>query len=123
MEEPTSISLRYENLTLSSASVRERDTLHVELDVTNSGARAGAEVVQFYVRPPQGPKRVLRAFRRIPLGAGAKERVSVDLAVTDLAHYDPKSKRNVVDPGSYELLVGASSADIRSRATFEVTPR
>ncbi len=115
-------SFRYDGLKLSSTTVREEGKLRVELDVTNTGARPGAEVIQIYVRPPQGPKQVLRAFRRVQLGAGAKEHVSIDLAIADLAHYDAKAKRDVVDPGSYEVLVGASSADIRHRAKFDVAP-
>jgi len=74
------------------------------------------------VRPPSGPKLVLRAFRRITIAAGERVHVSIDLPVRDLARYDPKSKRAVVDSGRYELLVGASSADVRKRASFEVIP-
>jgi beta-glucosidase len=113
---------RYENLTLSPSSVRTGGTLRIELDLANTGARAGTEVVQVYARPPRGPKQVLRAFRRVTLDAGKKERVSFDLAVLDLARYDSSAKQNVVDPGRYELLVGASSGDIRQRGWFEVLP-
>jgi hypothetical protein len=50
--------------------------------------------------------------------AGARQRVAIDLPVEALARYDGQSKREVVDPGRYELLVGASSTDIGHRATF-----
>ena len=113
---------QYQNLALSPGAVRTGDTLRIEFDVANKGARSGAEVTQVYVRPPRGPKQVLRAFRRVTLDAGAKQHVSIDLAVAELAHYDTAAKRDVVDPGRYELLVGASSADIRQRASFEVAP-
>jgi beta-glucosidase len=113
---------RYQKLALSPAAVRQDGTLRIELDVTNTGARPGAEVVQVYVRPPRGPKKVLRAFRRVPLGPGAKAHLSFDLAADDLAHHDTKFKRSVVDPGRYELLVGASSGDIRQTAIFDVVP-
>jgi beta-glucosidase len=63
---------------------------------------------------------VLRAFRRVSLDAGGKTHVSSELRVADLAHYDAKSQKNVVDPGRYEVMVGASSSDIRLRATFDV---
>jgi len=82
--------------------------------------RPGTEVTQIYVRPPRGPKKVLRAFRRLALDAGRKTRVSIDLKVAALSHYDAKSERYVVDPGTYALMVCASSADVRNRATFEV---
>jgi beta-glucosidase len=116
-------SFRYSNLVLASTTVRNDATLRIEFDLTNAGARAGAEVAQIYVKPPQGPKQVLRAFRRVPLEGGATEHVSIELAIPEFAHYDVKSQRAVVDPGRYEVLVGASSADIRQRAAFDVAPR
>lgn len=112
---------RYEKLSLGPTSVRPGETLRIELDVANTGARAGAEVVQVYVRPPRGPRRVLRAFRRVALDKGTHSHLSIDLAVGDLSHYDPEAKHEVVDPGRYEIEVGASSADIRLQAAFDVT--
>jgi beta-glucosidase len=113
-------NFRYENLAVSPPAARDGGTLRVEFDITNTGARSGTDVAQVYVRPPQGPKKVLRAFRRVSLDAGGKTHVSSELRVADLAHYDAKSQKNVVDPGRYELMVGASSSDIRLRATFDV---
>jgi beta-glucosidase len=113
---------QYQNLAVSPAKATDRGVLRVEFDIANSGARAGADVAQVYVRPPRGPKQVLRAFQRVSLDPGKKQHVSLELAVTDLAHYDAQAKRSVVDPGRYELLLGASSADIRQRATFDVAP-
>jgi beta-glucosidase len=72
------------------------------------------------VRPPRGPRKVLRGFRRVALAAGSSSHVSLELAVADLGHYDAKSKRNVVDPGRYELAVGSSSSDRRLAASFDV---
>jgi beta-glucosidase len=112
---------QYEELSLAPTSVRPGETLRIELDVANTGARAGAEVVQVYVRPPRGPRRVLRAFQRVPLAERSRTHLSIDLAVDDLSHYDPGAKRNVVDPGRYAIEVGASSADIRLQAAFDVT--
>ncbi|MGC4092669.1 MAG: glycoside hydrolase family 3 C-terminal domain-containing protein [Polyangiaceae bacterium] len=111
---------RYERLALSPTSARDSDTLHVEFDVVNAGARAGADVAQVYVHPPSGPQKVLRAFRRVQLEAGQKTRVAIELPVAELAHYDVAAKRAVVDAGRYELLLGASSVDIRARTSFDV---
>ncbi len=112
----------YGRLLLSSTTVRPDGTLRVEFDLANVGARAGAEVAQVYVHPPHGPKKVLRAFRRVALERGAKTHVAIDLSIRDLAHYDASAKRDVVDPGHYELTVGGSSADVRQRAPFDVAP-
>ena len=113
----------YANLAVSPSSVPQNGTLRIEFDLANTGARPGAEVAQVYVRPPRGPKKVLRAFRRVALDAGKKTHVTIDLAVNDLAHHDAAAGRAVVDPGSYELMLGASSSDIRQRAKFDVVAR
>jgi beta-glucosidase len=113
---------RYDNLALSTARTGPGSTIRIDFDLTNVGARPGAEVAQVYVRPPRGPKKVLRAFRRVALDPGAKTHVSMKLSIPDLGHYHAQTKREVVDPGRYELMLGASSADIRQMATFDVTP-
>jgi beta-glucosidase len=115
-------SFRYESLNVSPNVPKRGDTLTIAFDLENTGARAGTEVAQVYVRPPKGPKQVLRAFRRVALDAKKKARVSLEVKVTDLAHHDAKSQKNVVDEGRYELLVGSSSADIRQRASFDIGP-
>jgi beta-glucosidase len=112
----------YGHLSLSGTTVRPNGTLRAEFDLANAGARAGAEVAQVYVHRPRGPKKALCAFRRVALERGAKTRVAIELSIRDLAHYDPEAKRDVVDPGRYELTVGGSSADVRQRATFDVAP-
>lgn len=113
-------SFRYERLVVPSPTLREGGTLRVEFDLTNSGARSGSEIAQVYVRPPRGPKKLLRAFRRVTLDAGKSSHVVIDLAANDLGRYDVRSQRNVVDPGRYELWVGGSSTDRRQTATFDV---
>jgi beta-glucosidase len=112
----------YGQLSLSGTTVRPGGTVRVEFDLANVGARAGAEVAQVYVHPPRGPRKALRAFRRLALERDAKTHVAIELSIRDLAHYDPDAKRDVVDPGRYELTVGGSSADVRQRATFDVAP-
>jgi beta-glucosidase len=113
-------TFQYAGLSLSTTTARPDGTLRVEFDLSNAGARPGSEIAQIYVRPPHGPKEELRAFRRVALDPGAHARVAVDLPMRDLAHFDAQAKREVVDPGSYELLVGGSSADVRLRARFDV---
>ncbi|MDH5822531.1 glycoside hydrolase family 3 C-terminal domain-containing protein [Luteimonas sp. RD2P54] len=103
------------------------DALTVQVDVTNAGARAGEEVVQLYLRAvdPQRERarRELRGFQRIALQPGETRAVSFTVApATDLRHYDEAAGAYAVDPGQYEAEIGASSADIRTRARFDVTP-
>ncbi|MFI1437602.1 glycoside hydrolase family 3 protein [Streptomyces fructofermentans] len=95
-----------------------------EVDVTNTGTRAGDEVVQLYthqrVSRDKQPLRQLEAFRRVSLEPGRTRTVRLPLAEEDLAHWDVTRSRWVVEGGTYDIAVGASAGDIRSRATLAV---
>lgn len=115
----------YADLHLGRARVGIGDEMKLSLQVSNKGARAGDEVVQLYLRqvgPGHGRAlKELRGFQRITLQPEETRRV--EFAITperDLRFYDEQGKRYAVDPGAYEVQVGASSGDIRARATFEV---
>jgi beta-glucosidase len=99
-------------------------TVDVTVRVTNTGPRAGAEVVQLYTRQRESrdkqPLRQLRAFERVELRPGEARDVRLRLPVADLAHWDVTREREVVEASRYDLLVGASSADIRERASIRV---
>ncbi|MGY0490568.1 glycoside hydrolase family 3 C-terminal domain-containing protein [Streptomyces sp. WG-D5] len=93
------------------------DTAEVTFTVTNTGGRTADEVAQLYVRAVDAavprPRRQLVAHRRLTLAEGASERVTFRVPVADLGHWDVARDRWSVADGSYELLVGASSEDIR----------
>jgi beta-glucosidase len=99
--------------------------LEVSLKVRNAGSRDGAEVVQLYVRKVGSdvdrPEQELKAFRRVELRRGEAWPISFALDKSALAYYDPAKRAWVAEPGTYEVLVGASSRDIRARGTFELT--
>ena len=94
--------------------------VRVSLQVTNTGAREGTEVVQLYAAAPAGgpqrPAQELRAFRRIRLSPGETGTVVLDLPPGSLARFDPAAGAWVTDPGTYELRAGSSSRDIRLTA-------
>lgn len=98
-------------------------TATVSVEVANSGARAGAEVVQLYVADRLSsistPVRELRGFAKVRLEPGERRRVSFALAPEDLALLSLDG-RWVVEPGAFDLLVGASAADIRARGELVV---
>jgi beta-glucosidase len=98
---------------LSAASMGPRDTLHVRVSVTNTGKVAGDEVVQLYVRDDVAtvtrPVQELRGFQRVSLAPGESRVVEFPLDVRDLAFYD-LDMRHVVEPGSFTVFVGTSSA-------------
>ena len=93
--------------------------------MTNTGDRAGSEVVQIYVRDEQAavprPDKELKAFAKVALAPGETRTVSHELDMRALAWFDPGSGAWRADAGGFEVLVGASAADIRARAAFRLT--
>ena len=91
----------------------------VSVDVTNTGAVDGEEVVQVYVQYPGSkvvrPQKQLRGFRRVSIPAGQTLRVEIPIAAKDLAYWSPEQHDWVVEKGRVRFLAGASSADIRCR--------
>ena len=96
----------------------------VKVDVENTGSRAGDEVVQLYVHAVnpsvKRPIQELRGFRRIELAPKQKQSVTFVLPPDDLAFYDVKTKKFVVEPGAYDIMVGSSSDDIRLKDKLQV---
>jgi beta-glucosidase len=108
----------YANLTVTpvAGSSGGSPRWDVSVDVTNTGARAGAAVPQVYVASPAGavarPPRELKGFTKIVLQPGETRRVSIPLTGRSLAYYDVAGKGWRADQGTYRVLVGNSSADI-----------
>jgi len=115
----------YANLRTKSTTLAPGGTLDVSLDLTNTGNRAGDEVVQLYVRYPESkvdrPQKQLRAFERVTLAPGATKVVTLHLAAADLAYWETKRHAWVVEPGRVELLAGPSSADADLKLRRAVT--
>jgi beta-glucosidase len=100
-------------------------TVTVGVDVTNTGRRAGTEVVQVYARAvaPRRPRprRALAGFARVSLAPGETAAVTVAVPVAALAYWDVAAHRMTVDPGEYELTAGPSSAETATAARLTVT--
>jgi beta-glucosidase len=108
----------YSDLRLDRPALGADDTLGVAVTVKNVGPRAADEVVQLYARAVAPtvpmPRHELRGFERVPLRPGEERRVSFALKpARDFTHYDVARKAYRVEPGVYEVQVGASSRDIR----------
>ena len=97
----------------------EDGVVRVAVDVTNTGAVDGDEVVQVYVQYPRSrpwrPERQLRGFKRVSVPAGQTVCVEIPVAVQDLKYWSEKDHAWTLAPGRYRFLAGASSADIRCR--------
>jgi beta-glucosidase len=100
---------------------RKGSDVVVEVDVTNTGPRRGAEVVQVYVCRPgsqiERPEKELKAFEKIWLDPGQSTRIDLHLGDHAFRHWDVSEGQWQIEPGEVEVLVGASSREIRLRGT------
>ena len=111
------------NLRLSTQSVSKNGSVTATVDLANTGARKGDDVVQLYIHDPVAsisqPVRRLRGFQRVTLAPGAKQTVSFSLDKSDFGFYDNRGKF-VVEPGSIDVYAGDSSnADLTQSFTVE----
>ncbi len=112
---PFGFGLSYTSFAYSGfRAERAGDAVRATVTVANTGARAGEEVVQIYVRAPGSPveraRRELKAFARVHLEPGASAPVTLQIPVSELAWYDEK-RGWVVEPGRYLLLAGRDAED------------
>lgn len=117
-------SFAFENLAVTPERVATDGSVQVTVDVVNTGARAGDEVVQLYTRTDGAsvtrPVQELRGFQRVSLQPRERKTVVFDLAVEQLAYYD-REMQLVVEPAMVQVMVGASSAHLPLTATFAIT--
>ena len=96
----------------------------VTLTVTNTGTRAGMEIVQLYVAKPDAkifrPAQELKGFAKVPLRPGESRTVAIPLDDKAFRYWNTQTNRWEVEAGQYELRVGASSADIRLTAAVDI---
>ncbi len=116
----------YRNLRLSSKTLGSGGKVTASVDLTNSGSRDGDEVVQGYVHVAAGtvirPVKQLVNFDRLHLKAGETRTVSFELSHEDqaLGYWDEDEYEFVVPPGEVDLMVGASSADIKLKGRIQL---
>lgn len=115
----------YSDLKLSADSIEDTDTLTVSFKVKNTGERAGAEVAEVYVRDREStifrPEKEFKGFQKVFLEAGEEKEVSVTLDKRAFAYYNVNIHDWHVESGAFDILVGASSRDIRLEAGVQVT--
>lgn len=115
----------YANLRVSPKTIPVTGTVTISLEVKNAGKRPGDEVVQLYVHQVacsvKQPIKELRGFERVRLDPGEKRTVTFTLTGEQLAFYDVTRHDFAVEPGTFDVLVGSSSDEIRTRKQFAVT--
>ena len=117
-------SFAYRNLRLSAQEVTLPEQLTVRFTLTNTGSLRGGEVPQLYVadghaRLPR-PIKELKHFTKVYLDPGESTEISFTLDSRDFSYYDPAFSGWVVDSGTFELIIGSSSQDIRLRADVRI---
>ena len=115
---------RYSGLKIAPAHIGVSGAAKVSLAVRNMGSRSGDEVVQLYVHEEAAsvkrPAKELRGFERVTLKPGETRLVTFPLPASALAFYDVTSKRFVVKPGAFDVMLGSSSEDIRLKNKLQV---
>lgn len=114
----------YSNLKLSSEEMAQNDTLKISLIVKNTGKMEGDEVVQLYISDKEASVerevKSLKGFARINLKAGESKEVSFKIDKNHLSFYDVDNKNWKAEEGEFEILIGASSRDIRLKNIFKL---
>lgn len=107
----------YSDLRISAHEVSEGKSFTAELTVKNIGSRDGAETVQLYIAPTEAsvirPEKELKGFEKVFLKAGESKRIAFRLDQSAFAYWSVKLHKWFAESGRYEVLIGASSADIR----------
>lgn len=113
----------YSNMKVSAKEIKNGDFLQVSVDITNTGIMEGSEIVQIYVADPESylvrPQKELKGFARVTLKPQETKTVTVSLDERAFAYFVPHLGRYAVEGGNFQILVGASSADIRLREEIQ----
>lgn len=116
-------TFQYGDLEISPDKIEPAGQVTIGLKVKNTGDREGDEVVQLYIRDVMAsvtrPVKELKGFKRINLKPGEERRVVFKLSADQLAFYD-RSVKLVVEPGTFEVMIGSSSEEIRLKGSFQI---
>ena len=117
-------TFEYGKAEIDKKVVQQGESLRVRIPVTNTGNRSGAEIVQLYVSDLKSslprPKKELKGFKKVDLQPGESQIVEFEIDESKLSYFDDKKHAWVAEPGKFEILIGASSSDIRSKVAFEL---
>ncbi len=117
-------TFEYSDLSVSADSIKDTDTVTVTFKVKNTGDVDGAEVAELYVADKEStifrPVKELKCFKKVFLKAGEEKSVSIELSKRAFAFYNVKLGDWMVESGEFDILVGASSRDIKLTKTITV---
>ncbi len=117
-------TFEYSNLKLSSKEMKKNDSIKVSLTVKNTGKVDGDEVVQLYISDKKASvereKQSLKGFQRVSLKAGESKEMTFTIDKSALSFYDIKTKSWKAEKGIFEVIIGASSRDIKLKDSFKL---
>ncbi len=118
-------TFEYSDIKVSKKNVKDTDAVSVSFKIKNTGARAGAEIAELYVKDEEStifrPEKELKGFRKVYLEPNEGKRVSIKLDKRSFSYYDANKREWRVEPGKFDILVGASSRDIRLETFVNVS--
>ena len=114
----------YKSVASDKPEAGPTNSVRINLEVANTGARDGDEVVQVYFRHLNSalsqPIQALCGFRRVTVAHGQSARVEIEVPVHEVRYWNPATSQYEVEPGKYELLIGAASDDIRAKLPLTI---
>ncbi|MDE7089796.1 MAG: glycoside hydrolase family 3 C-terminal domain-containing protein, partial [Prevotella sp.] len=117
-------TFEYSDIKLSADSIRDTDTITVSFKIKNTGSIDGAEIAQLYVADKEStifrPAKELKGFKKVLLKAGEEKEVSIELSKRAFAFWNVNINDWIVETGEFDILVGASSRDIKLSKTITV---
>jgi len=117
-------TFEYGKATADKTAMASSDKITFSVKVKNTGKREGSEVVQLYITDVKSslprPIKELKGFEKVALKAGEEKTVTFTIDKTALSFFDDKKHDWVAEPGDFEALIGASSADIKSKVKFKL---
>ncbi len=117
-------TFRYSGITLSSSTLSQGKEVKVSFHISNTGGMDGEEVVQLYVSFPSSktvrPVKQLKGFKRVAIKKGESKTVEFSLSADELAYWDNDTDAYVIEPGTVNILIGASSEDIRQTKKIQI---
>lgn len=115
-------SFEYGKVTADKKNISSEDKITFNVSVKNTGLREGAEIVQLYIKDKKSsvlrPEKELKGFEKVYLQPGETKTVSFTIDKTALSYFDADKHDWVAEPGDFEVIVGASSSDIKGKVVF-----
>ena len=115
-------TFKYGKVVLDRNKIDRNGKIIASVDITNTGKREGKEIVQLYISDKKSslprPVKELKGFEKINLKPGETKRVNFEIDINALSFYNDVEQKWVAENGDFDLLIGASAADIKGKSTF-----